>query len=133
MRLERRDCRRHQGAAHVERDAARLRGGVHTGLGRRTELAPCWRRPDSFCGAFAVVRGASPRASTLHTKPNCSMLPAGSRTQPLLSPSEPTTGASPPEVHVGLDVAGLSGKKPAIIVCHTGLEPQTSRQGPRQV
>ena len=42
------------------------------------------------------------------------------RTQPLLPSPEPT-GASPPEQHVGLDVAGLSGKKPAIIALFAAL------------
>ena len=51
------------------------------------------------------------------------MVPAGSRTQPLLepSPSSPTSAVLESEVHVGLDIAGLSGRKPVIVALLVAL------------
>ena len=51
------------------------------------------------------------------------MVPAGSRTQPLLepSPSSPTSAVLESEVHVGLDIAGLSGRKPVIVALVVAL------------
>ena len=51
------------------------------------------------------------------------MVPAGSRTQPLLEPTpgSPTSAVLESEVHVSLDVAGLSGKKPVIVALLVAL------------
>ena len=51
------------------------------------------------------------------------MLASGSRSQPLLSEPEPTSSipASPSTLHQALDVAGLSGRKPAIIALCAAL------------
>ena len=51
------------------------------------------------------------------------MVPAGSNTRPLLapSPSSPTAAVLESEVHVGLDIAGLSGRKPVIVALVVAL------------